>query len=179
MLICRKRFNPYLALGLLIGVIGCQSERQKAKEQLTTLRVHVESNSYDTNRVNTISVFRQQPFSLRIEKEPFVSEGDLSEAKIIPAVGGFSIRLEFAHQGKLLLEQYSGMNRGKHLAIFSQFPDQQGGPINSGRWLAAPMITQLIRDGSITFTPDATREEADQIVLGLNNVARKLHNTPK
>jgi hypothetical protein len=26
----------------------------------------------------------------------------------------------------------------------------------------------------LTFTPDATREEADQIVLGLNNVAEKI-----
>jgi hypothetical protein len=179
MLIRLQRFNLYLAAGLSLALLGCQNARKKEREQLTTLRVHLEVNRADTNRVDTISVFRPRPFPLRIERIPFLIEGDLSEAKIVPAVGGFSIQLQFGRQGKLLLEQYTGLNRGKHFAIFSQFPDHPGGPINSGRWLAAPMVTQLIRDGVITFTPDASRDEAEQIVLGLNNVARMLHNTPK
>jgi len=179
MLFRLKRFNPYLALPLLVALLGCQSEWRKSREQLTTLRVHIEVNGSDTNRVRTVSVFRQQPFPLKIEKIPFVNEGDLSEAKIVPAVGGFSIRVQFGRQGTWLLEQYTALNRGRHLAIFSQFPDKQGDPINSGRWLAAPVITQVVKDGIITFTPDASRQEAEQIILGLNNVARKLNNTPK
>jgi hypothetical protein len=180
MLIRLKRFNPYLVTGMmLLAMLGCQSERQKRKHQLTTVRIHVQVNTYATNRTEVISVFRQKPMTLIIEKEPFLGEGDLSEAKVVQAVGGFSIQLRFARQGALLLEQYSAVNRGKHFAIFSQFPDQPGGPINAGRWLAAPMITQHIADGVITFTPDASREETEQIVLGLNNVAHELHNEPK
>ena len=172
------RFNLYLGLtGLLLA--ACQSQKSKQHSQLTTLRIHVQTNGTDTNHVEVISVFRRQPLQLKIEKEPIISERDISEAKIVAAVGGFSIRLQFAHQGNLLLEQYSSMNRGKHLAIFSQFADQPGGPINSGRWLAAPMITRPIRDGTLEFAPDATREEAEQIVLGLNNDARRLENNPK
>src|SRR5215510_2268275 len=109
------RFNLYLGFGLLL-LTACQSQKSKQRAQLTTLRVHVETNSSDTNHVDVISVFRRQPFILKIEKEPIVSEADISEAKIVAAVGGFSIRLQFAHQGNLLLEQYSSMNRGKHWA---------------------------------------------------------------
>ena len=41
------------------------------------------------------------------------------------------------------------------------------------------MIAQRIPDGYFTFTPDATRAEAQRIVRGLNNVAAKLGNAPK
>jgi hypothetical protein len=43
------------------------------------------------------------------------------------------------------------------------------------RWLAAPVISHRIGDGVLVFTPDATREEAEEIALGLNNVAKKTH----
>jgi len=42
-----------------------------------------------------------------------------------------------------------------------------------GRWLAVPSITQRINDGVLTFTPDCSREEADELVAGLNVVAKK------
>ena len=41
------------------------------------------------------------------------------------------------------------------------------------RWLAAPKISQPITNGLLIFTPDATEEEARQIVQGLNNAAKK------
>ena len=46
--------------------------------------------------------------------------------------------------------------------------------LNAGRWLAAPLVQTHITDGLLVFTPDATREEADQIAAGLNTVAKKL-----
>jgi hypothetical protein len=42
------------------------------------------------------------------------------------------------------------------------------------RFLGAPLITKRITDGVFVFTPDATREEAERIVAGLNNVIAKL-----
>ena len=41
------------------------------------------------------------------------------------------------------------------------------------RWLGAPRVTHRIKDGVLIFTPDTDREEAEQIVLGLNNLAEK------
>ncbi|MGA9450667.1 MAG: hypothetical protein WBW41_04895 [Verrucomicrobiia bacterium] len=45
--------------------------------------------------------------------------------------------------------------------------------VADSRWLAAPLITRRIANGVLAFTPDCSRAEADQLVLGLNQVAAK------
>jgi hypothetical protein len=40
--------------------------------------------------------------------------------------------------------------------------------------MAAPEIIAKNSSGRLVFTPDATREEADRMVRGLNNVAKKI-----
>jgi hypothetical protein len=89
-------------------------------------------------------------------------------------VGGFALRLRFNRHGSWVLEQYSSGNPGKRFAIFSQFVTPPGENLNEGRWIAAPRVKGRIADGTLIFTPDATREEAEQIVLGLSNIAREL-----
>ncbi len=42
------------------------------------------------------------------------------------------------------------------------------------RWLAAPVISRRISNGVLVFTADCERDEADQLVLGLNNGAAKI-----
>ena len=42
-----------------------------------------------------------------------------------------------------------------------------------GRWLAAPLIRQRISDGTLSFSPDASREEMERLVFGLNEALRK------
>ena len=78
-------------------------------------------------------------------------------------------------QGSWLLEQYTAKPH-KHILVFSQFFSPGEEKMNAGRWLAAPMVGTHIVDGRFIFTPDATREEAQRIALGLNNVAKKLDN---
>jgi hypothetical protein len=84
---------------------------------------------------------------------------------VIEALGSFQIMVQFDRRGTWLLEQYTTAHRGRRIGIFSQFGD--------ARWLAAPMMNKRISDGVLVFTPDASREEADRIVLGLNNVAKE------
>jgi len=45
------------------------------------------------------------------------------------------------------------------------------------RWLAAPLISRRVDNGILTFTPDCDRNDADQIVLGLNATAKALHKS--
>ena len=85
-------------------------------------------------------------------------------------IGGFALRIQFDHAGTALFEQCTAANLGRRIAVFSQF----GEKLKDIRWLAAPMITHRITDGVFIFTPDATREECEEIALGLNNVAKKV-----
>ena len=55
------------------------------------------------------------------------------------------------------------------MPIFCQFGEKLG----KARWLAAPVISRRNSNGLLVFTPDADREEAAEIELGLNNLARK------
>ncbi|MGA2656352.1 MAG: hypothetical protein ABSH34_02430 [Verrucomicrobiota bacterium] len=175
------RFNGYLLLALTLALglaCGCRTEEGKREAALGTLQVFVEVNEDAAKRSRPVPVYRDNPFMLNVESHPFLTEADVSEARVIEAVGGFAIRILLDRRGAWLLEQYTVANRGKHLAILTQFPNPQDPKTHQNRWLAAPLISGRISDGTLVFTPDATREEAYQIVLGLNNAAKKNKNTP-
>ena len=96
-----------------------------------------------------------------------LDEHDVVSASVVDEPSGtFSIQVKLNRHGTWTLERVTVMHRGKHLVIFTYF--------GQARWLAAPEITGKNSTGMLTFTPDATREEAERIVRGLNNVAKKL-----
>jgi len=176
MMIGRNRFNVYLLLllaGLLAG--GCRTAESKQKKELSILRVHVEANPGWTDRTVTVSLPRTNSVSVTVEKDPFLTEADVKEARVVDVAGGFDLQIQFDQEGTWLLEQYSASNNGRHFVIFASF----GEKLKLSRWLAAPKIVHLIPNGVLLFTPDATREEAGQIALGLNNVAKKTQKDSK
>ena len=81
-------------------------------------------------------------------------------------MGGYSISVQFDKEGTWLLEQYTTGNKGKRVAIAAEFGEM--------RWLGAPVMTQRIGNGLFVFAPDASREEAERIVGGLNNLAKRV-----
>lgn len=167
-------FRLWPAVSLVLSLVcGCQTEEGQRKHQLSSLELRLEVNRDATNLSEPVPIGRRDPVMVNVDKEAFLREANIKEAKVVDTIGGFSIRIEFDRQGRWLLEQYSGANPGKRFAIYSQFVMPPAEKLNEARWLAAPRITQRITDGVLVFTPDATREEADQIVLGLNNMARK------
>jgi len=172
-------FGLALLWSCSLVLCGCQSAESKRKHSLSTLQVRLEADHSGPDRSELVNIFRTHPVAMRVGKAPFLTEMFVSRAEVIDDMGGFAMRLQFNRQGTWLLEQYSAANRGKHFAIFSQFISYPEEKLNTGRWLAAPKITQRITDGSLTFTPDASREEADQIVLGLNNIARQVEQDSK
>jgi preprotein translocase subunit SecD len=177
MLICGFRFNIIFLIGLgasLVGLCSCQSPESKQRKLQSTLRVHLE-NPYDrTERTQKVPIGRAEPVMINIDKMPFVTEENVKQAKVVETVGGFMISIQLDKHGTMMLEQYSSASHGKRFAIFSQFVMDPGGKTNFLRWLGAPKISARIGDGILNFTPDADREEALNIVLGLNNVARKV-----
>lgn len=169
MLIRVLRFNTYLLLVLMIGIAcGCKSSKPKDPDKYTkkdeaSLRLYLEVNPDGSENNGLISVGRQSPFELNVQKTPFVTEFQIEKAAVVEVLGGYSISVQYNKQGSMLLEQYTTGSKGKHLAISAEFGQM--------RWIAAPVITQRIGDGLLVFTPDTSREEAARIVSGLNRVA--------
>jgi hypothetical protein len=171
MLIRVLRFNTYLlpVLALALGA-GCQSGKAKdrakgGKNEEASLRVHLEVNPDGSDRNAPVSIGREHPFLLNVEKNAFVTEYQIENASIVESFGGYSISIQFNKQGTFLLEMQTTANKGKHLAISAEFGEM--------RWLAAPLITRSLADGKLVFAPDATRAEAERIVSGLNRLAER------
>ncbi len=171
MKICWHRFNIYLAVALAAAVAcGCRtSPESKAKKQLSTLRLHLETGRDASATTEAVPIYREHPYMVTVDKMPFLNEADVASAKVVDVVGGFALRIQFNHAGTATLEQYTIANRGRKIAVFSQFGEE----LMNIRWLAAPYISQRISDGVFVFTPDATREESEEIARGLNNVVKK------
>ena len=139
---------------------------------LATLRIHLEADREPTKDFTTEApIYRAAPFKVTIEKEAFLTEANLSEARVVDELGGFRIQLQFDRQGSWILEEYTTSNAGRRFALFSTWEARD--TKKDGRWLSAPVIPRRISNGILSFTPDATREEAEDIVLGLNNSAKK------
>jgi len=174
MKICWSRFNLYLCLALVLGMaVGCKTDSGKRKKVLATLRLHQEVSPDATGRSEMVTVHQDPPIQMNIEKKTFLTEANIKSAKVVEVLGGFVIHVQYDKEGSWLLEQYTSACRGRHIAVFSQFQDHPGERVNKGRWLTAIKIANHITDGLLVFTPDTTREEADEIVLGLNNVQAK------
>jgi preprotein translocase subunit SecD len=104
---------------------------------------------------------------VQIATEPILTEANIVAAGLIETPGGFAVKVKFDQSGSWTLEQFSAMNPGKHFVIFGQW----GEKLVNGRWLAAPSITRRMASGTLAFTPDASRAEAEQLVKGLNVAA--------
>lgn len=159
-----RRFNSYflaLALALAGGVgFGCKTTSGKAPQ--TTLRVHAQAtdNSGFTRR---IKVFRAFPADMVVEQSHLLTEAEVKDAAVVETLGGFALQIKLGSRGQWLLDHHSSLHLGRRLAIFATFgPDGK-----QARWLAAPILSRRISDGVLLFTPDATREEAELIVAGL------------
>ncbi|MBU6411325.1 MAG: hypothetical protein KGR98_13145 [Verrucomicrobia bacterium] len=183
------RFNLYFALAVAMA-LGCGCQTDKSTKFTGALRVYMETPSMMEDS-QTVSVLRADPVLVSVSPEPILSERDIASARVIAAAGGFALRIRFHQMAAQLLEQYTAANSGRHLVILGEWtaltpPSQETNSFNGNkffenqpdngvtrRWLAAPLITHSISNGILTFTPDMSRAEADQLVAGLANVIAK------
>jgi hypothetical protein len=181
MMIRLTGFNLYLLAALMLAAVwGCSTPESQRKKQVATLRLYEEVARTPMSQTQEVLVFTNPPIKMTISPQPFVSEKNVAEAKVIDVVGGYAISIQFDHEGTLLLEQFTSTLHGHHIAVFSQFnhpPEDK--KLNQGRWLAAPQISTHIADGHLSFMPNATRDEAERIARGLNNIAAKSSPTTK
>ena len=175
MLVRGNGFNLYLTLAVLLAsMVGCKTPHSEDRKVLSTLRLHLETRPDPMGRTEVAEVYRGSPVKFSIDKAPFLTEASVQDAKVIDVTGGFALQIQFDRQGSWLLEQYTSANRTKHIVVVSQFVEPGEDKLNKGRSLAAPQINNHITDGLFIFSPDASREEAERIALGLNHVAERL-----
>jgi preprotein translocase subunit SecD len=173
MMINFVRFNIYLAAALgLILATGCASSKSKEKKEATTIELHLEANQDGTPQNAPVPVYRAKPMYVNVEKDAFLDGGYLEKARVVDQLGGFVIELKFDWEGIRILDGVTTDNHNRRVAVFAKFGKDP-------RWLGAPVIRRRISDGVLSFTPDATREEADRIVRGLNNLAVELKKRDK
>lgn len=176
-----RAFNIYFWLAALTLAAWCgggcaSSPEKKRKEQLATMHMHLEVNPDSTGLDAPVPIYRAEPVMVNILKEPFLTESDVASARVVTDQDGtFAVQMQFTQHGTWVLENYTASNPRKRIAIFAQW----GVDEKYTRWLAAPKMTARISEGLLTFTPDASREEAEELVLGLNNTAIKLGNQAK
>jgi hypothetical protein len=176
MMIRWLRFNIYLVVALAAALsfcCGCHSPEGQRKKVGSTMRFYMEVSKSDPRAGEPVPVYREHPVMIRVEKAPFLGEGNIKSARVIDIVGGFALSIEFDKEGGWLFEQYTTSNKGRRVAVFSRWMTPPEMKLNQGRWLAAPKLTSGVSDAVFTFTPDATRDEAELIAQGLNNLARK------
>jgi len=167
----RPRFNIILSvLAALALACGCATDKEKAEKHLAALRLHIESSANTGTSGQTITVLRDQPVSVTIATEPVLTEANIVAATLLETPGGYAVEIKFDETGGWILVQQSAANPGKHFAVFGQW----GEKLKDSRWLAAPQISHRIVGGVLAFTPDCSRDEAKELVLGLNNVAKKV-----
>ena len=163
------RFNTYLIAALCALGAGCKTTAEK---EVSTLQFHLEVTPDGTEHNSLVPIGREGTFTVNVEKAAFLNEGLVAKAAVVnDALGSFALMIQFNRKGSWMLEQYTVAHKGRRVAILSQFGE--------ARWLAAPKMNNRITDGLFVFTPDATREEAERIARGLNNVAKELGNKEK
>lgn len=168
MKIPRAAFNLFLWM-VLITALGCKTAEEKEKEdRAATMRFHLETNRDGTPYNRPVPIYRANPIYVNVQNNAVLDEGLMEKAEIVDVDerGGWAIKITFDETGARRLENFTIANKGKRMAIQSRW--------NQVRWLAAPLITRNITDGVFVFTPDASREEAELIVEGLNNVIEEI-----
>lgn len=193
------RINPVLCIALLLGVLlipttlrparaadpaanapataepSADSAKEKDKDKarkkkkpkpIKSFRVHIEARRDLPQRSLPAKVGRQSPMAYNIEKLPILFEQNVTSLTVVDQPWGFEVRVKFDSPGTRLLENYTSAGVGRHLIVATEIEGEV-------RWLAAPLIRQRISDGTLTFSPDASREEMERMVRDIAAQLRK------
>ncbi len=142
------RFNTYLFLLAVALSVGCRTTEERRRDKaISTFRLHLETSRGDTGSNAIIEIAGAQ---LYVNNAPFLDETSVTNAAVVDTRdGGFAIQVRYDRHGTLVLDAMTTENRGRHLAIFTQFGP---GKLEHKRWLGAPSIGSSITGGVLIFT---------------------------
>jgi preprotein translocase subunit SecD len=151
--------RPILLMALLLTG-GCALFEPKPPP--VTLRFHEESDpALPPSRVRLVTVPRSNQ-QLAIDPQPQLTEKDLTEAQLVPALGGQAVQLHFDFHGTATLAEMTTRMRGRYLAI-----------LVDDRVVAVVLADKIIPDGIFLLEADMTDEEERTLVNNLNKIAGK------
>lgn len=163
-----RTFNIYLLLILLgVGFLTACKNKEEEEKKKAVIRLHLEVDPNVVRRSSPVPILRSSPILINVADDFIVHEGYIETATLVDSPGGgYAISLTYDQSGAWTLQNVTSGALGKHVAVYAQFYPEP-------RWLAAPLLTRPITNGVFNFTPDATREEAQHIVDGVNYVIKK------
>jgi hypothetical protein len=166
------RFNLHFVVLLALLAPACSSPEARArKKEIANLRVHLEGRR-NIMEPGPKATFRSGE-AIDIQPDLVLTDGSLVSAEIVDNPAGFFLKLNFDRHGQMKLEAVTIANRNRRLAVLVNWSTGRKDAPGESRWLAAPMIFQKNPTGTLVFTPDASREEVELIVRGLNNAVKK------
>ncbi len=166
----QQSFNSILCLFSLLACAGCGTT-QKKDVQYSLIQFHLEARLDGTERTTRVPIFRADPVYIGIQTSPFIDIGYLQKVTLVEKLGSYAVEVQFDETGIRRMESFTTTHRGKRLAIFANFMFED---TEQTRWLGAPVIQQTIKDGILTFTPDASRAETESLIKGLNNAIEEI-----
>jgi hypothetical protein len=174
MMIRWKRFNIYLASLVAALLPACETTGGKTAgkkgKEASTFRIYLETRRPIPEHTREVTVYRDHPEKVLIFTDPAIDERHLEKVEVIDVAGskaGFVMVVRLSPEGRLLAQNISSSERGKRIVIESMFTEL--------RYLGAPYLSKYIPDGILVFEPDATREESERIVRGINNLIKAIN----
>lgn len=143
-----------------------RKKKEKKPKPIKSIRVYLETRHDIPERSLPAVVGRSSAMKFTVEKLPILNEVHVEAAALIDQPGGYEVMVKFNSIGTRILESYTAAAGGRHLVIMTEIDKE-------GRWIAAPLIRRRIGDGRLVFTPDASREDMDRLVKGLNQLVEK------
>lgn len=167
------RINLILAL-LFCVCGGCQSgsdkkdEDKDEKKKAAMLRFYLEANPDPTGHTMDVPIYRAHPMTMTVQRQPILDEAFMKNVEVVDAdeMGGIALKVTFDEFGTRRLDALTIEHRDQRVGIEASWTEH--------RWLGAPLLNKRISNGVFVFTPDATREEAERIARGVNNVIKKI-----
>lgn len=183
-----RSFNIYFFAAAAILASGCGSRSLSLHKDYTFLRVYMEARNGASSGSQIVEVAHTPIF---VVAEPFLTEQDVSQARLMDNPDGtYDIQVSFNDHGSLVLDMTTTSSRGLDLVICVQYPPRSWNRPNDSdafpsdksasarsRYMSwsAVRIRSGLTGGTIVFTPDASRVEAQRIVDGLNNIVSELN----
>lgn len=144
-----------------------RTRKSKKPKPVKHVRVYVETRHDIAERSLAATVGKSNPMAFQVEKLPILNEVHVEQAALIEEAGTYQVQLRFNSLGSRVLEAYSAGAVGRHFVIMTQIDEE-------ARWIAAPLIRRRLGDGVLRFVPDASREDMQRLVNGLNGeIAKK------